>query len=77
MKNALRQGGYWDLNMYSADLGGGLLGWATFPEKKPKAATLAMDGVVFLDQSMPGGTAEASLTPSVSCTVTAVTTVWA
>jgi hypothetical protein len=55
MKNALRQGSADDLNIYSNNMGGGLLGWATFPTdyaRKPK-----MDGVVILYSSFPGGTA--------------------
>ena len=53
MKNALHQGSADDLNIYSCSPSGGILGYATFPSNYNSQPTL--DGVVLLDQSMPGG----------------------
>lgn len=54
MKAALHQGDSETLNVYSADIGGGLLGWAYFPKGYNDGRDY-IDGVVILDESMPGG----------------------
>lgn len=56
MKTALRVGDSETLNVYAADIGGGLLGWAYFPKGYNNGRDV-WDGVVILDESMPGGTA--------------------
>jgi hypothetical protein len=56
MKQALHTGDSETLNVYVANIGGGLLGWAYFPKGYNNGRDY-IDGVVMLDESMPGGTA--------------------
>ena len=51
MKAALHQGTMATLNVYSANPGNGLLGWATFPMSNLGN----QDGVVIRFDSVPGG----------------------
>jgi hypothetical protein len=54
MKAALYEGDARTLNVYAGNIGGGLLGWAYFPKGYNNGRDY-IDGVVMLDESMPGG----------------------
>jgi hypothetical protein len=54
MKKSLYTGDARTLNVYAANIGGGLLGWAYFPKGYNNGRDF-IDGVVILDESMPGG----------------------
>ena len=54
MKKALHKGDSETLNVYSANIGAGLLGWAYYPKGYNNGRDY-IDGVVILDESMPGG----------------------
>ncbi|MGB7070877.1 MAG: zinc metalloprotease [Pyrinomonadaceae bacterium] len=56
MKNALHQGTADDLNIYTCNPSGGILGYATFPSSYNSDPL--RDGVVLLNESLPGGNAE-------------------
>jgi hypothetical protein len=55
MKAATRLGTADDLNVWSCSPSGGILGYATFPSSYNSSPS--KDGVVLLDQSLPGGSA--------------------
>lgn len=55
MKAALRQGSADDLNIYTCNPSGGILGYATFPSSYTSAPS--KDGVVLLFSSLPNGSA--------------------
>lgn len=58
MKNALHKGTARDLNLYTNSPSGGLIGWATFPwDYDTEANGAKLDGVVLLNQTLPGGSA--------------------
>ena len=54
MKKALRKGGYFDLNVYTADLGDWPARLGDVPREEGDGPT-SQDGVVILDESLPGG----------------------
>ncbi|GAB3060218.1 hypothetical protein GCM10027053_22980 [Intrasporangium mesophilum] len=56
MKKALYEGNSQTLNVYTANIGAGLLGWSYFPKGYNHGRDY-VDGVVMLDESMPGGAA--------------------
>ena len=58
MKRALRQGTYRDLNVYFLAIGGGVLGYCSYPVWKPTREERVLDGCSVQGQSVPGGALE-------------------
>lgn len=58
MKTSLAEDPATTFNVYIADLGDGLLGWATFPDMFRGDEGSKQHGVVILGDSLPGGSAE-------------------
>ncbi|KAL3469340.1 hypothetical protein BJX99DRAFT_241523 [Aspergillus californicus] len=56
VKSTLRRGDYTDLNLYFGTIGGGILGYATFPDDVSEQE-FQVDGVVCDPQTLPGGEA--------------------
>ncbi|KAL2812552.1 hypothetical protein BDW59DRAFT_155253 [Aspergillus cavernicola] len=56
VKSTLRRGDYTALNLYYGTIGGGILGYATFPDDVSEQG-FQVDGVVCDPQTLPGGEA--------------------
>ncbi|KAL2860819.1 zinc metalloprotease [Aspergillus lucknowensis] len=57
VKSSLRQGNYTTLNLYLGTIGGGILGFATFPDDLSSPREFTLDGVVVDPNTLPNGKA--------------------